>query len=127
MTRNKTIRGLVLTAVSALAVSLMGTPAHAASCGSTQYADGTVGPAVCANGKPNTAVRGAYRDAAPNIMALKENSTRKQVLAALCADHTAGAMNVQLFDALQYQEARHDWRPRVIRRAERDIVAGRFC
>ena len=82
---------------------------------------------MTANGKANTAVRAEYRQAAPAIMALKKKSTRKQILAAMCSDHTARATNVQIFDALQYQEARHDWTPRVIRRAERDIVNDRFC
>lgn len=127
MKKNAIIRGLCLAAASALALSLTGVPAQAASCGSTAYEDGTFGPAVCPSGKPNTAVRGAYRDAAPNIMALKEDSSRKQVLAALCTDHTAGSMNVAMFDALQYKKAQYDWKPRVTRRAERDLVAGRFC
>lgn len=118
-----------LIAASALVIGAVATggAAQAASCGKTAYEDGTFGPAVCANDKPNTAVRTEYRQAAPSVMALKDSSTRKQILAAMCSDHTAGATSVQIFDALQYQEARHDWRPRVIRRAERDIVAGRFC
>ena len=125
----KRIRMRALIAASALAVGVIATggAAQAASCGKTAYEDGTFGPAVCANGKANTAVRAEYREAAPAIMALKKKATRKQVLSALCSDHTAGGMNVALFDALQYQQARHDWRPKVTRRAERDIVAGRFC
>ena len=123
--RKATIRGLV--GAAALALSVTGIPAQAASCGSTKYEDGTFGPAVCPNGKPNKSVRSAYRDAAPTIMALKEDSTRKQVLAALCTDHTAGSMNVAMFDALQYKKAQYDWKPRVTRRAERELVADRFC
>ncbi|HEV8024650.1 MAG TPA: hypothetical protein VGP37_07185, partial [Candidatus Nanopelagicales bacterium] len=97
MSKNSTVRGLILAAVGGLALSLTGVPAQAASCGSTKYEDGTVGPAVCPNGKPNKAVRSTYRDQAPNVMALKEDATRKQVLAALCADHTAGAMKVAIY------------------------------
>lgn len=121
------VRALIAASALVLGVVATGGAAQAASCGNTAYEDGTFGPAVCANGKANTAVRAEYRQAAPAIMALKKKATRKQVLAALCSDHTAGGMNVALFDALQYQEARHDWAPRVIRRAERDIVNGSFC
>jgi len=127
MTKRIQMRALI--AASALVVGAVATggAAQAASCGKTAYEDGTFGPAVCANGKPNTAVRTEYREAAPAIMALKEKSTRKQILAAMCSDRTANATSVQIFDALQYQEARHGWPPRKIRRAERDIVAERYC
>ena len=127
MNRRRVISGCVVAVAGALALSLVGVPAQAASCGKIAYEDGTFGPAVCANGKPNTAVRTEYRQAAPSVMALKDGSTRKQILAAMCSDHTSGATSVQIFDALQYQEARHGWPPRKIRRAERDIVAGRYC
>jgi len=121
------VRALIAASALVLGAVATGGAAQAASCGKTAYEDGTFGPAVCANGKANTAVRAEYRQAAPAIMALKKKSTRKQILAAMCSDHTARATNVQIFDALQYQEARHDWTPRVIRRAERDIVNDRFC
>ncbi len=127
MTKRIQMRALIAASALVLGAVASGGAAQAASCGKTAYEDGTFGPAVCANGKANTAVRAEYRQAAPAIMALKENATRKQILAAMCSDHTANATSVQIFDALQYQEARHGWPPRKIRRAERDIVADRYC
>ena len=126
---DKRIQMRALIAASALVLGAVATGgvAQAASCGKTAYQDGTFGPAVCANGKPNTAVRSEYREAAPAIMALKGKATRKQVLAAMCSDRKANATSVQIFDALQYQEARYEWPARVTRRAERDIVAERYC
>ncbi len=127
MNRRRVASGCITAVAGALALSLVGVPAQAASCGKTAYEDGTYGPAVCANGKANTAVRSEYREAAPAIMALKKKATRKQILAAMCADRTANATGVQIFDALQYQEARYEWPARVTRRAERDVVAERYC
>jgi len=127
MTQRIHMRALIAASALLLGVVATGGAAQAASCGKTAYEDGTFGPAVCANGKPNKAVRSEYREAAPAIMALKKKATRKQLLAAMCSDRTANATSVQIFDALQYQEARYEWPARVTRRAERDIVAERYC
>jgi len=127
MTKRIHMRALFAAGALVLGAVATGGAAQAASCGKTAYEDGTFGPAVCANGKANKAVRAEYREAAPAIMALKKKATRKQLLAAMCSDRTANATSVQIFDALQYQEARYEWPARVTRRAERDIVAERYC
>ena len=127
MTKRTQMRALVAAGALVLSAVATGGAAQAASCGKTAYEDGTFGPAVCANGKANKAVRAEYRQAAPAIMALKKNATRKQLLAAMCSDRKLNDTSVQIYDALQYQEARYEWPARVTRRAERDIVAARYC
>lgn len=108
-------------------VGVVAAPADASSCGKTPYADGTFGPSVCPDGAANKAVAKAYAKAAPAIMALGHSSTRKQILAAVCKDRTAGATGVTLYDALEYQAADHTWQRSVVNEVNRRVVAGKYC
>lgn len=118
---------VLILASTALAVPAVTAPAHASSCGTTEYADGTVGPSVCPDGSANDAVASEYRKAAPAIMALAHRSTRKQIQAAVCADHKAGASAASLYDAIEYQAADHDWRRSIVNPINRRLIADRYC
>ena len=99
--------------IAALLVSVGGiaSPSHAASCGKVTYMNGTVGPSVCPNGKPNKRVKNAYTRGTPAIMGLKSSTTRKHLITAMCADTQRPgnpAINDQIFDAIDLQTARYD-------------------
>ena len=99
--------------ISALLVSVGGiaSPSHAASCGKVTYMNGTVGPSVCPNGKPNKRVKNAYTRGTPAIMGLKSSTARRYLIRVMCADTQRPgnpAINDQIFDAIDLQTARYD-------------------
>ena len=114
-------------AVSVIAVGVLAAPAEATTCGRTAYADGTFGPALCRNGDANQAVAKAYAAAAPAIMALGAESSRRQIQAAVCSDRDRGATGESLYDALEWQAADHDWKRSVVHEVNRRLIAGRYC
>lgn len=101
--------------------------AQAASCGSTEYADGTYGPTICPDGQPNEAVQGAYAKGTPAIMALKASAARAQVQRAVCRDRKAGASAVELYDSVEYQASRFEWSRAVVHPVMRRLVADKYC
>jgi hypothetical protein len=121
-------RALVVTvSCSLLSLGAVAAPAHAASCGYTEYADGTVGPTVCPNGEPNMRVEAAYEKATPAIMALKAGSSRRQIQKAICADSKDAAGAVTLYDSVEYQIARYDWSRSVVHPVMKRLVAETYC
>ena len=118
---------LLMKRIIAVVVSLLllfagsiASPSQAASCGKETYMNGTVGPSVCPNGKPNKRVKKAYTRGAPAIMDLKSIITRKQLLEAMCSDAespTNLGTNDQLYDAVAFQAARYGWKNKTIKHA----------
>ncbi len=98
----------VLISVGALTLAISPS-AHAEECGKVTYADGTVGPSVCPDGSPNSAVTSAYRTYAPAVMALKENTKKARLKDAVKADCRAGVSKPAVYDAIEYQTARFGW------------------
>lgn len=121
-------RALVVTvSCSLLALGAVVAPAQAASCGYTEYADGTFGPTVCPDGEPNMKVEAEYEKVTPAIMALKAVSTRKQIRKAICADSKDAPSAVTMYDSLEYQIARYDWPRSVVHPVMKRFVAGKYC
>ncbi len=112
---------------SLLALGVTAAPAQATSCGYVTYADGTVGPTVCKNGDANAKVQAAYAKAAPAIMGLASDATRKQLQAAVCSDHMRNDTSPELYDAIEYQAARYDWRHAKVHRVVHRLVDGKYC
>jgi hypothetical protein len=121
-------RVLVLTvSCSLLGLGALVAPAQAATCGLTEYTDGTFGPTVCPNGEPNMNVESVYEKDTPAIMALKAGSTRKQILKAICSDSKTATSAVTVYDSMEYQIARHDWRRSFIHPVMKKLVAEKYC
>jgi hypothetical protein len=120
------IAALVL-ATGAVALGAVAAPAQASSCGKTEYADGTFGPTVCPNGEPNMSVESVYEKGTPAIMSLKAGSTRKQILKAICSDSKTASSAVVVYDSLEYQIARYDWRRSFIHPVMKRVIAENYC
>jgi len=118
---------VIVASLTMLGGGIAAAPAHAASCGYQKYADGSVGPSVCPNGKPNAKVKKAYLKMTPSIMALSVSSTRKQVQAAVCADKKMTMTNPPLYDSIEYQAARFGWKRSVVNPVIHKLVNGQTC
>ena len=112
---------------SLLGLGAVAAPAQASTCGYTEYQDGTFGPTVCPDGEPNMKVEAVYEKATPAIMALKADSTRKQIRKAICSDSKTAASAVTLYDSLEYQIARYDWGRSIVHPVMKRVVAGTYC
>lgn len=100
---------------SALATLAMLAPvAHAAPtvknpCPAVKtYANGTFGPILCTNGKPNPYVLNRLMEAAPSIMALPANATSSAITESVCSDVKL-ASNPLVVNAYSYQYAKYHW------------------
>ena len=111
------------------AIADVGTGVLTKACAPTEhYQDGTVGPVVCADGKPNPAVTRQLEGNTPRIMKLSAAARRSAIASALCAD-LRRATNPMVLDAYTYQYARYHWRhvnpsPRALGDL---LVAGKLC
>ncbi len=123
-------RPLILASIAAallVSATVVAAPAQATTCGFVTYQDGTFGPVVCKDGNPNTRVKAKLTKATPDIMALASDSTRKQIQAAVCADEKSGATGTMLYDAVEYQTARYDWRRSVVHPVVKNLIADDYC
>lgn len=118
---------LAVTAICLVILGSLAAPAQASACGRTMYADGTVGPSVCPDGKPNKAVAAAYEKSAPAIMGLTGDASRRQIQAAVCEDRKANATSPALYDALEFQSALLGWSRSDVNPVVRNLIRDRYC
>lgn len=116
------MKRIIAVAISLLLVSVgvAASSSNAATCGKETYMNGTVGPSVCPDGKPNKRVKKAYTRGAAAVMGLKSPITRKRLLEAMCSDSVSPTnlgSNDQLYDAVAFQAARYGWKKKLIKRA----------